>query len=94
VVQAFKIVLKPEMVLRDQNGKSWPVKIIFKNDGRIAIGSGWSYFAKSNVKPTDQCVFEFLLQSGNICEEIRVHVLRGNARMKKPSSHWHWHRCL
>ncbi|XP_059459268.1 putative B3 domain-containing protein Os03g0621600 [Corylus avellana] len=92
VVKAFNIALKPKTVLRDQNGQAWPVRIIFKEDGRIAIGSGWSYFANNNVKVEDQCVFEFVLQRGNTCEEIRVHVLRGNARMKKPSSHWHWHR--
>lgn len=92
VVQAFKIELKPKVVIRDQNGKSWPVKIIFKTDGRIAIGTGWSNFARSSVKARDQCVFEFVLQSGNTCKEIRVYVLRGSARMKKPSRHWHWHR--
>ncbi|XP_059456445.1 putative B3 domain-containing protein At5g66980 [Corylus avellana] len=92
VVKAFNIALKPEIVLRDQNGNAWHARILFKEDGRIAIGCGWSYFAKNNVKVGDQCVFEFVLQRGNTCEEILVHVLRGNARMKKPSSHWHWHR--
>ncbi|XP_059444439.1 putative B3 domain-containing protein At5g66980 isoform X2 [Corylus avellana] len=48
VIQAFNIRLKENMVIRDQNRNKWPVKISFRSDGRISLGSGWSDFGKKN----------------------------------------------
>jgi hypothetical protein len=77
------------MVIRDQNRNSWPVKINFVSDGRIAIGTGWSTFRmKNNIKVRDQCVFEFVIGRGNTCNEMHVQILRGNARLKNLPRHW------
>ncbi|XP_059444245.1 putative B3 domain-containing protein At5g66980 isoform X2 [Corylus avellana] len=92
LVQAFNIRLRENVVIRDQNRKNrnpWPVKIIFMSDGRIAIGTGWSHFRKkNNIQVGDQCVFEFVIGRGNICNEMHVQILRGNARLK--NLRWHW----
>ena len=73
--------MKPNVTLRNQNNKLWPVKIAFwKVSGRGFIKSGWCKFRKeNNLKPNDKCVFEPVLARGNVCKEIKVRVLRGAA---------------
>jgi hypothetical protein len=88
VIQAFNIRLKENIVIRDQNRNSWPVKISFRNDGRISLGTGWSDFGKkNNLQVRDQCVFEFVIGKGNICSEMHVQILRGKARLKNLRRH-------
>jgi hypothetical protein len=88
VIKAFNIRLEENMVIRDQNRNQWPVKVRFRDDGRFALGRGWSDFRKeNNLQVRDQCVFEFVLGRGNTCKEIHVQILRGNARLKNLPRH-------
>ncbi|KAG6666376.1 putative B3 domain-containing protein At5g66980 [Carya illinoinensis] len=89
VVNAYNIKLKQEVVIRGPNEEKCPVKIVKRSNGRIMIANGWSYFVEKNaVQPKDQCVFEFILGRGNTCREMRVQILRGNARFKKLPKDW------
>ncbi|XP_059444780.1 putative B3 domain-containing protein At5g66980 [Corylus avellana] len=79
-VKSFKIRFKKTTVIRDQNGNPWPMKVYFKGDGRIAIGSGWSNFRKkNNLHEGDQCAFDFIIGRDDLCDEIHVTILCGNA---------------
>lgn len=77
LVRSHGIKLEPEMMLHDQNGRKWPVKIAFRTDGRIAITCGWSdFWRKHKLETGDKCVFEFVLGRGNMSKEMKVQVVR------------------
>lgn len=77
MVKSHGIKLQPEMMLHDQNGRKWPVKIAFRTNGRISITRGWSDFWRThNLERGDKCVFEFVLSGGNISKEMKVQVVR------------------
>ncbi|XP_042962424.1 putative B3 domain-containing protein At5g66980 isoform X2 [Carya illinoinensis] len=93
VVEAFNIKLNQDMVICSPNEEKFPVKVLFWKNGRIIIGKGWSAFArKNNVRPKDQCVFEFVLGRGNICSEMRVQILQGKARIEELFKHRYQYR--
>lgn len=65
------------MMLRDQNGRNWPVKISFRTNGRIVITGGWSdFWREQKLEAGDKCVFEFVLTRGNMSKEMKVQVVR------------------
>ncbi|GAY42815.1 hypothetical protein CUMW_069770 [Citrus unshiu] len=77
VVRSHGIKLEPEMMLRDQNGRKWPVKISFRTNGRIVITGGWSdFWREQKLEAGDKCVFEFVLSRGNMSKEMKVQVVR------------------
>lgn len=79
-MKAHGIKLKPNMMLLDQNGEKWPVKLIFRTDGRIAMTKGWLDFWKTyKLDIGDKCLFEFVLGRGNISKEMKVQVIRKGA---------------
>jgi hypothetical protein len=80
-VKSFKIRFEEETVIRDQDGNPWQMKVYFReNDGRIYIGAGWSEFRKKkNLQKGDQCAFGFIIGRDDLCDEIHVKILRGNA---------------
>ncbi|KAK9285028.1 hypothetical protein L1049_024210 [Liquidambar formosana] len=80
VVKKYNIKIHPDMKLRDQSGKLWPVSVVFRGDGRIAITTGWINFRKEmNLGLQDKCVFEFVLR-GRISKEVRVQIFRKKTR--------------
>lgn len=88
-MNAYNIKLKQEVVIHGLNEEKYPVKIVERSNGQILIANGWSYFVDKNaVQPKDQCVFEFILGRRNTCSEMRVQILRGNARFKKLPKDW------
>ncbi|XP_028055662.1 putative B3 domain-containing protein At5g66980 isoform X4 [Camellia sinensis] len=72
------IKMEPEMVLRDQNGKLWPVKVTSRLDGRLTFTNGWADFWKEySLGLNDQCLFEFAFRRGRrLSREIQVQILR------------------
>ncbi|POO02657.1 B3 DNA binding domain containing protein [Trema orientale] len=82
--------MKPNVTLRDQNNKLWPVEILFLKFGRGFIKGGWPEFrSENNLKLNDKCVFEPVLGDENVCREIKVRVIRRASKCKAyPSGHW------
>ncbi|OVA05170.1 B3 DNA binding domain [Macleaya cordata] len=74
---------KRSIVLQDPEGRSWPVIISRRPDGRIDMTNGWPQFWKGNrLEVGDTCLFEFLNQSkGN---KLSVRIFR-KAEVKKPA---------
>lgn len=83
LLKAYSIKLKPDVVLRDQNDKLWPVKVSFKDDGSVVLATGWERFRRKNVKVGQTCRFVCVFGRGNICKEMQVRIIRGSARDRK-----------
>jgi hypothetical protein len=48
------------MVLKDEEGKSWPVKLTLTAD-QARMKGGWSHFSNHHaIKVGDRCVFQLL----------------------------------
>ncbi|XP_057970079.1 putative B3 domain-containing protein At5g66980 isoform X2 [Malania oleifera] len=78
------IKLKEEVVLCNQNGRLWPVKITFRKDGRIAITTGWIKFSRDNkLKKKDKCVIEFIIGRGRICQKLKAYIFYSEASRKR-----------
>lgn len=66
---------KCSIILRDEQGRMWPLKVSSWRDGRRCLSSGWSLvYKKNNLKEGDACLLEFV-QEGNA---INLHVFRAN----------------
>ncbi|XP_050204561.1 putative B3 domain-containing protein At5g66980 [Mercurialis annua] len=89
VVNEHNLKLQENMELRNENGESWPVKVHFRTDGRIAINHGWSDFHKQNkVAFNDRCIFEFLPEENNIVKVIQVHIVPKQVKPRKKKLCW------
>ncbi|OVA05174.1 B3 DNA binding domain [Macleaya cordata] len=76
VVIDHDLKIKPEMILRDRSGKSWPVKVYFRKDGRIIISRGWfAFWTENNLEHGDKCVLEFNKEKGGTSNIINVYML-------------------
>lgn len=76
-LKAYQVDFKHAMFLyTNQNNKS-SVRISVRVDGRCALNStDWKDFSrKNNIGIKDKCVFEAVLGTSNICEEIYVQVI-------------------
>ncbi|XP_052195326.1 putative B3 domain-containing protein At5g66980 isoform X2 [Diospyros lotus] len=81
------IRIKPDMILRNQNGKLWPVKVDFRKDGRMSFVKGWrSFWEENGIGYDDKCIFEFLF-NGRRClrREIQVLIVRSKGKAKVSS---------
>ena len=78
LLDKHRIKMEPEMVLRNQEGKLWPVTVTFPQDGRITFSKGWMDFQKENgLGFDDKCIFEFAFHRGRrLSREIHVRILR------------------
>ncbi|KAJ6844666.1 B3 domain-containing protein-like isoform X2 [Iris pallida] len=66
---------KSAIILRDEQGRMWPLKVSSWRDGRRCLSSGWSLvYKKNSLKEGDACLLEFV-QEGN---GINLHVFRAN----------------
>ncbi|KAJ6844904.1 B3 domain-containing protein-like [Iris pallida] len=64
---------KSLVILQDEHGRMWPLKISSSRDGRRCLASGWSLVYKKNcLKEEDACLLEFV-QEGNV---INLHIFR------------------
>ncbi|KAF8388727.1 hypothetical protein HHK36_025407 [Tetracentron sinense] len=61
-----------EMTIRDQKGRSWPVRVRKRKcGGRVYIGSGWSLFSVANgLKLGDVCAFELILGEDHVVDSL------------------------
>lgn len=81
MVRDHKILLKPNLVLRDEDGDLWHTKICSTSQNRISLTVGWSKFYKTHkLKLNDKCEFEFVLEKGNVCRQLNVKVTRRRRR--------------
>ncbi|XP_022132726.1 putative B3 domain-containing protein At5g66980 [Momordica charantia] len=77
VVEEHNISLKPNIVLRDEEGKLWPVTAGTTSQNRMNISSGWPKFYRGhNLRINDKCEFEFVLGRGNVCRQVNVKITR------------------
>ncbi|XVF17776.1 hypothetical protein REPUB_Repub10bG0152700 [Reevesia pubescens] len=77
----YGIKIGPEMVLLDQNGKEWPVRVSFGKDGHVLITNGWAPFWKeNNLQIGDKCVFEFVLGRANLSQKLHVQIIRKQSK--------------
>lgn len=72
--------IKPKMILCIPNGKTWPVKVYFRKDGRIIISKGWfAFWTENNLHNGDKCIFEFTKgNEGTTTNLINVYILGGS----------------
>ncbi|XP_042489202.1 putative B3 domain-containing protein REM15 isoform X1 [Macadamia integrifolia] len=65
-----------EMILKDQeSGRSWPVQLRHKNDGRVYFRGGLRDFAVANHLKKDQlCIFRLICSSNNNDGKMVLHV--------------------
>ncbi|XP_074280766.1 B3 domain-containing protein REM6-like isoform X2 [Silene latifolia] len=65
VTEGQNLANKDSVVLRDSDGKCWPVKVTMRRDGRVALTNGWDDFWKTQgIKAGDSLDFEF------VCEDL------------------------
>lgn len=75
MINEHNLKLETEMVLRNENGKEWPVHI-FLHKGATFIGKRWHAFQiDNNVGSNDRCKFIFD-NKRSICRTINVQILR------------------
>ncbi|XP_059623762.1 putative B3 domain-containing protein At5g66980 [Cornus florida] len=79
------IKINPQMVLCDQDRKSWPVNIVPRKDGRLNFSQGFRDFLQDNsIALNDKCLFEFLPdRERSRGREIQVQIIRAGARTRK-----------
>uniref|UniRef100_A0A0A0KG38 TF-B3 domain-containing protein n=1 Tax=Cucumis sativus TaxID=3659 RepID=A0A0A0KG38_CUCSA len=66
------ILLKPNLVIIDEMGRSWVVKARPISRGRFSLTSGWgAFFIANSLTIDDECTFEFVLDSNNLCGELK-----------------------
>ena len=71
------ILLKPNLVIIDEMGRSWVVKARPISRGRFSLTSGWgAFFIANSLTIDDECTFEFVLDSNNLCGELKVKITR------------------
>lgn len=79
----IKLNSDEEMIVRDQNGRMWPMQIKERKDGRFYLSSGWIEFREKNLRLGNQCMFEFVLGEGNTCSETIARVLPRGLKIEK-----------
>ncbi|KAF8410595.1 hypothetical protein HHK36_003127 [Tetracentron sinense] len=80
--------MKPAVIFRDPNGKSWPVSVCFREDGRFDITEGWQNFWRRNgLGRQDKCIFEFIRGKYGEGNGIQVHIYRARKVALKPHSY-------
>ncbi|XP_010070479.2 putative B3 domain-containing protein At5g66980 [Eucalyptus grandis] len=80
----IKLNPNEKMIVRDQNGGTWPVQINERIAGRFYLSSGWTEFRKgNNLRVGNQLVLEFVLGEGNACSETIVRVLPPGLKIQK-----------
>ncbi|KAA8547266.1 hypothetical protein F0562_003870 [Nyssa sinensis] len=64
---------KKSMVLRNPEGREWPVVIrVWKWRSRVVLGNGWSEFRRANkLAYGDTCLFQFIQSAGNVIQVQR-----------------------
>ncbi|XP_022962676.1 putative B3 domain-containing protein At5g66980 [Cucurbita moschata] len=77
VMVAHNILLKPDVVIVDEKGRSWLVTAKPISRSRFALTTGWPIFFRAHsLRVDDKCTFEFVLGSDNICGELNVKITR------------------
>ncbi|KAL1350531.1 hypothetical protein HN51_014583 [Arachis hypogaea] len=75
VTKELNISLKSGIMLRDEDDKLWPVKILTGDRGRCYFAKGWSSFWKAkSVEEGNLCDFKFVVGKENRAEELLVRV--------------------
>ncbi|KAL9320368.1 hypothetical protein ACSQ67_012207 [Phaseolus vulgaris] len=75
-IKDMEIKLIGNIILRDENDRSWPVSIISTaNQDRRYLGSGWLDFRQcNNIEEGCQCDFQFVVDKANVAKELLVRV--------------------
>ncbi|KAK9697307.1 hypothetical protein RND81_08G028900 [Saponaria officinalis] len=61
VTEGQKLMTKDKVVLRDPEGKCWPVETTTRRDGRVALTKGWGEFWKGHaIRAGDSLDFDFI----------------------------------
>lgn len=77
VMVTHNISLKPNLVIVNERGRSWLVTAKPISRGRFALTTGWPAFFRANsLREDDECIFEFVLDSNNLCGELKVKITR------------------
>lgn len=68
-------------VVRDPEGRVWPVAIKVWTKNRVHLTQGWTDLQKANnLKEGDTCLFKYIRNEGNL---IKVQVLKKSATQNK-----------
>ncbi|KAK3002784.1 hypothetical protein RJ639_018342, partial [Escallonia herrerae] len=88
VIKDFKIKLRDEMVICNQDGKTWTAKVSMWNDGRTYLTRQWRSFCKwNNVQPGDRCLCEIVKGRGRMGTHLQVQVLKAGSWLPKDILH-------
>jgi len=78
VVEDQNLKSKDRVVLRDPEGKCWPLDVRIWYDGRVALTKGWRDFWKGyDITPGDSLYFDFVSES-----LIQVTIHRGKLSLE------------
>ncbi|KAK7337901.1 hypothetical protein VNO77_18492 [Canavalia gladiata] len=74
LLRKLNITMSPEINLRDEKNRLWPVKIMNMEEGtRKYLGAGWSNFRKgNNIEEGHLCDFELVIDKANVVKELLV----------------------
>ncbi|XP_050944654.1 putative B3 domain-containing protein At5g66980 isoform X2 [Cucumis melo] len=77
VIVSNDFLLKPNLIIIDDMGRSWVVKATPISRGRFSLTTGWgAFFIANSLTIDDECTFEFVLDSNNLCGELKVKITR------------------
>ncbi|KAI3892810.1 hypothetical protein MKX03_000914, partial [Papaver bracteatum] len=81
-VRKYGLNTETGIVLRDHDGRRWPVKFAHNKDGRISITKGWTQLSVRNkLERGAKCLFELISQTkGNQIMNVRI---LGEAEVEK-----------
>lgn len=72
VIEEHNLKLEPEMFLRNEKGKEWPVKIGTRDNGQKCMGKGlYAFLVDNNVGRKESC--KFTIGSGRT---MKVQIIR------------------
>ncbi|XP_074271673.1 B3 domain-containing protein REM-like 1 [Silene latifolia] len=90
IIEGQNLMNKDSVVLRDPNGKCWPLEVSTRRDGRVALTKGWVDFWKGHdIKAGDSLHFDFVSEYF-----IQVNIDRGkplNSPLKTGQHEQHEH---
>ncbi|XP_059643884.1 B3 domain-containing protein REM20-like isoform X1 [Cornus florida] len=83
VIKDNNLKLPSEIVLRDQDGKTWTAKLVVWSDRRTWI-RGWKAVCRwHNLRENDRCICQFLLGRDGDCTSLQIQVVPAGSWLPK-----------
>lgn len=77
VMKDFDLKLPNMMVIHDEEGRTWDIKVKVWKDGRTWLTKGWKAFCRWNkVQLGDRCFCEFVPQNDGKGHFLQIRIVR------------------